>query len=71
MNYNNPARAAAPLLTAERAIADNLDPTSLRMVADWNDRKGGRRRLQAENLRRVADRLELLGYGRRDERRAA
>lgn len=60
-----------PLLTVERAIADNLDPASLRMVADSNDRKGERRRLQAENLRRVADRLELLGYGRRDERRAA
>lgn len=57
------------LLTIERAIADNLDPTSLRMVADSNDRKGERRRLQAENLRRVADRLELLGYGR--VRRAA
>lgn len=58
-----------PLLTVERAVADNLDPTSLRMVADSNDRKGERRRLQAENLRRVADRLELLGYGR--ARRAA
>lgn len=63
MNDNN------NLLTIQRAIADNLDPASLRMVADWNDRKGARRRLQAENLRRVADRLELLGYGR--ERRAA
>lgn len=65
MNDNNPT----PLLTVERAIADNLDPTSLRMVADSNDRKGPRRAKQAENLRRVADRLELLGYGR--ERRAA
>lgn len=63
MNDNN------SLLTIERAIADNLDPTSLRMVADSNEHKGERRRLQAENLRRVADRLELLGYGR--ERRAA
>lgn len=60
MNDNN----NTPLLNVERAIADNLDPTSLRMVADSNDRKGERRRLQAENLRRVADRLELLGYGR-------
>ncbi|MCD1264013.1 hypothetical protein B5M44_04410 [Shinella sumterensis] len=65
MNDNN----NTPLLDVERAIADNLDPTSLRMVADSNDRKGERRRLQAENLRRVADRLELLGYGR--VRRAA
>lgn len=66
MNDNN---KPAPLLTIERAIADSLDPASLRMVADSNDRKGERRRLQTENLRRVADRLELLGYGR--ERRAA
>ena len=58
-------------LTIERAIADNLDPASLRMVADQNDRKGERRRLQAEILRRVADKLELLGYGRSVERRAA
>ena len=58
-----------PLLTVERAVADNLDPTSLRWVADSNDRKGQRRAKQAENLRRVADRLELLGYGR--ERRVA
>lgn len=65
MNDNN----GSNLLTVERAIADNLDPSSLRMVADSNDRKGDRRRLQAENLRRVADRLELLGYGR--ERRAS
>lgn len=65
MNDNN----NTPLLTVERAIADHLDPASLRMVADSNDRKGERRRLQAENLRRVADRLELLGYGR--VRRAA
>lgn len=63
MNDNN------SLLTVERAIADNLDPASLRMVADSNDRKNKRRAKQAENLRRVADRLELLGYGR--ERRAA
>lgn len=59
-----------PLLTVERAIADNLDPASLRMVADWHGRRNSlANRLQAENLRRVADRLELLGYGR--ERRAA
>lgn len=67
MNDNNKPE---PLLTIQRAIADNLDPASLRMVADWNDRgKNKRRAKQAENLRRVADRLELLGYGR--ERRAA
>lgn len=65
MNDNN----NTPLLTVERAIADNLDPASLRMVADSNDRKGPRRAKQAENLRRVAGRLELLGYGR--ERGAA
>lgn len=65
MNDNN----NTPLLTVERAVADDLDPASLRMVADSNDRKGPRRAKQAENLRRVADRLELLGYGR--ERRAA
>lgn len=64
MKDNNFQRQGAPLLTVERAIADNLDPASLRMVADSNDRKGERRRLQAEKLRRVADRLELLGYGR-------
>lgn len=66
MNDNN-----TPLLTVERAIADNLDPASLRMVADSNDGKSKRRTKQAENLRRIADRLELLGYGRRDGRRAA
>lgn len=65
MNDNN----NTPLLTVERAVADDLDPASLRMVADSNDRKGPRRAKQAENLRRVADRLELLGYGR--ERRAS
>jgi hypothetical protein len=65
MNDNN----NTPLLTVERAIADNLDPASLRMVADRNDRKGERRAKQAENLRRVADKMEILGYGR--ERRAA
>lgn len=60
------------LLTIERAIADNLDPASLRMVADWNERsKSYRLQRQAQNLRRIADKLELLGYGRRDERRAA
>lgn len=65
MNDNN----NTPLITVERAVADDLDPASLRMVADSNDRKGPRRAKQAENLRRVADRLELLGYGR--ERRAS
>lgn len=59
------------MLTIERAILDNLDPSSLRMVADSNDRNGDRRRLQAENLRHVADKLELLGFGRGAERRAA
>jgi hypothetical protein len=63
MNDNN------NLLTVERAITDNLDPASLRMVADANEGRGKRRAVQAENLRRVADRLELLGYGR--VRRAA
>lgn len=70
MNDNN------NLLTVERAIADNLDPASLRMVADSNDvearRKGRneiRLRKQAQNLRRIAGKMELLGYGR--ERRVA
>jgi len=69
MNDNHTSGGWTPLLTVERAIADNLDPTSLRMVADANDGRGKRRAMQAENLRRVADRLELLGYGR--GRRAA
>lgn len=60
------------LLTIERAIDENLDPASLRMVADWNDKDAGRKgrnefrlRKQAQNLRRIAEKLELLGYGRR------
>jgi hypothetical protein len=60
---------AAPLLTIERAIADELCPTSLRQVAAANDklaRKEGDARLhrQAANLTRVAEKLELLGFGR-------
>jgi hypothetical protein len=58
-----------PLLTVERAIADNLCPASLRQVAAANDNKGYRRQAVADNLRRIADKLELLGYGR--EREAA
>ncbi|MEZ2132529.1 MULTISPECIES: hypothetical protein [unclassified Sinorhizobium] len=54
-----------PLLTIERAIADGLSPTSLRQVADANMSAGSARHIrQAQNLYRVADRLELLGYGR-------
>ncbi|QWY83244.1 hypothetical protein [Rhizobium phage RHph_X2_25] len=58
-----------PLLTIERAIADGLCPTSLRQVAAANERKGDRRQRVADNLHRIADRMELLGYGR--EREAA
>lgn len=61
------------MLTIERAIADGIPPKQLRMVADSNERTATRfgaivdHRLmrQAQNLRRVADRLELVGYGRR------
>lgn len=62
--------APAPLLTIERAIAEELCPTSLRQVAVANERKGGRRERQADNLHRIADKLELLGYGR-DRKEAA
>lgn len=60
------------LLTIERALADGLQPTSLRQVADWNEnlarnRRGDivmRLRRQASNLVAIANKLELLGYGR-------
>ncbi|OKP79813.1 hypothetical protein BTE77_06910 [Ensifer adhaerens] len=61
----------APLLTIERAIAEELCPTSLRQVAVANERKGGRRERQADNLHRIADKLELLGYGRGEARKEA
>lgn len=63
-NINRPT----PMLTIERAIADGISPKQLRMVADSNERtaKGSDRLLrQAQHLRRVADKIELLGYGRR------
>ncbi|PDT86522.1 hypothetical protein [Sinorhizobium sp. BJ1] len=76
-NNNAPYRAtsrpqlpAAPLLTIDRAIADELCPTSLRQVADANlrsARKGessARLLRQADNLLKIADKLELLGYRR-------
>jgi len=65
------------MLTIERAIADALDPASLRWVADSNEKNATKARhgstavidhrlaRQAQNLRRIADKLELLGYGRR------
>lgn len=72
-NNHAPYRASAPLLTPEaplltieRAIAEELCPTSLRQVAVANERKGGRRERQAANLHRIADKLELLGYGRKE-----
>lgn len=58
------------LLTIDRAIADGLCPTSLRQIADRNlkaARKGessARLLRQADNLLKIADKLELLGYGR-------
>ncbi|MEY9198732.1 hypothetical protein ABIA16_003848 [Sinorhizobium fredii] len=65
-----PARLAPPLLTTERAIADGLCPTSLRQVADRNlraARKEGessaRLLRQADNLLKIADKLDLLGFG--------
>lgn len=63
----------APLLTIERAIADELCPTSLRQVAANNNKlaKGDARlQRQAANLLNVAGRLELLGFGR-DRKEAA
>lgn len=55
------------LITVERAIEDRISPRQLRLVADSNERnaKGDSRlQRQAQNLRRVADKVELLGYGR-------
>lgn len=58
------------LLTIDRAIAEGLCPTSLRQIADRNlkaARKGessARLLRQADNLMKIADKLELLGYGR-------
>jgi hypothetical protein len=67
---NRPRRAAAnnntppTHLTIERAIADNLPPEQLRMVASWH---AGNRRSEtiANNLLDIADRLLVLGYGER------
>ena len=57
------------MLTIERAIADALDPTSLRWVAESNEKNATKAPVadyrlarQAQNLRRIADKLELLGY---------
>ncbi|MBD9542900.1 hypothetical protein IB276_25985 [Ensifer sp. ENS04] len=61
-NNNQP-----PLLTIERAIADGLCPTSLRHVADRNAKTGPRRERVAAHLYALANRLELLGYGRERE----
>jgi hypothetical protein len=53
----------AALLTLNRAIADGISPLQLRQVAEHNLKAGGRRRTrQAENLIKIAERLELLGY---------
>ncbi len=57
------ANSNAPLLTIERAIADAIPPLRLRLVAQSNIEAGGRRRArQADNLIKIAERLELLGY---------
>ncbi|WP_028753676.1 hypothetical protein [Rhizobium leucaenae] len=56
------ANSNVPLLTIERAIADGLQPASLRQVAAANTNCGYRRERQADNLFMIADRLELLGY---------
>ncbi len=57
-----------PLLTIERAIADDIQPLQLRQVAEANRKaangKNARLERQAANLVTIADRLELLGYGR-------
>lgn len=66
---NPPANNNQPLLTIERAIADGLCPLSLRQVAARDVRQGARQQRVADNLLWIADRLELLGYGR--EERAA
>lgn len=56
------------LLTMERAIADGIQPLQLRQVAEANRKtangKNPRLERQAANLVSIADRLELLGYGR-------
>ncbi|UYE95772.1 hypothetical protein HAAEEKHM_00052 [Sinorhizobium phage AP-16-3] len=65
-----PVAANDNLLTIDRAIADGLCPTSLRQIADANlkaARKGdnsARLLRQADNLHKIADKLELLGFGR-------
>ncbi|WP_028003139.1 hypothetical protein [Sinorhizobium meliloti] len=65
-----PVAANDNLLTIDRAIADELCPTSPRQIADANlkaARKGensARLLRQADNLHKIADKLELLGYGR-------
>ncbi|RVO55186.1 hypothetical protein CN090_04525 [Sinorhizobium meliloti] len=77
MTRRQPTTPATPdaandnnLLTIDRAIADGLCPTSLRQIADANlkaARKGensARLLRQADNLHKIADKLELLGYGR-------
>jgi hypothetical protein len=66
-NKQPAANNNAPLLTIERAITDGLCPTSLRQVAAANERKGDRRQRVADNLYKIADRMELLGYGRERE----
>lgn len=57
-----------PLLTIDRAIADGISPLQLRQVAEANRKaangKNARLERQAANLVSIADRLELLGYGR-------
>lgn len=59
-NKNVPS---SPLLTIERAIADGIPPLRLRQVAENNLNAGGRRRArQADNLIKIAERMELLGY---------
>jgi len=61
----NNNRPSAPLLTLDRAIADGLSPASLWQVAQVNLAAGGyRRERQGNNLIKIAERLELLGYGR-------
>lgn len=69
-----PANNNVPLLTLERAIADNISPKQLRDVAAANSRAArdmtkdedgaARRRRTADHLLTIANKLELLGYGR-------
>ncbi|MDX0897484.1 hypothetical protein GOD90_10825 [Sinorhizobium medicae] len=67
---HHPTAANDNFLTIDRAIADGLCSTSLRQIADANlkaARKGensARLLRQADNLHKIADKLELLGYGR-------